>query len=113
MMVGERRREIGILLSMGARRSQIQSIFMLDGLYLGLVGACLGSLLGYLGTVYLEKFGFKLPSDVYFIDHVPVVAQWGDFLAVAAATLVITLAATLVPSREAATLKPMEIIRYT
>lgn len=113
MMVGERRREIGILLSMGARGRQIQGIFMLDGLCLGLIGGAIGSLLGYGGTVYLERFGFKLPSDVYFIDHLPVVAQWSDFLAVAAATLVITLVATLVPSREAATLKPMEIIRYT
>jgi lipoprotein-releasing system permease protein len=113
MMVGERRREIGILLSMGAHRSQIQGVFMLDGLFLGVVGVLVGSLLGWLGTVYLARFGFKLPSDVYFIDHVPVVAQWGDFLSVAGATLLITLAATLVPSHEAARLKPMEIIRYT
>jgi lipoprotein-releasing system permease protein len=113
MMVGERRREIGILLSMGARKGQIQGIFMLDGLFLGVVGVVFGSLLGWLGTIYLEKFGFKLPGDVYFVDHVPVQAQWGDFAAVAAAALLITLLATLLPSREAAGLKPMEIIRYT
>jgi lipoprotein-releasing system permease protein len=69
--------------------------------------------LGYLGAVYLDRFGFKLPGDVYFVDHIPVLAQWEDFLLVAAASLVITLLATLIPSREAATLKPMEIIRYT
>ncbi|MFH1845784.1 MAG: ABC transporter permease [bacterium] len=113
MMVGERRREIGIMLSMGARQGQIQGIFMLDGLYLGVVGAVVGSLLGYLGTVCLDRFGLRLPSDVYFIDHVPVLAQWNDFLIVAGVTILITLGATLVPSWEAARLKPMQIIRNT
>jgi lipoprotein-releasing system permease protein len=113
MMVGERQREIGIMLSMGARRSQVQGIFILDGLTLGLIGTGLGSLLGYLGTVLLRKYGFRLPSDVYFIDHLPVVAQWGDFLLVIAVTIAITLLATLIPSWVAARLKPMEIIRYT
>ncbi len=113
MMVGERRREIGILLSMGAGPGQVQGIFLINGLWLGLLGTAIGSLLGWLGTVYLDRVGLRLPSDVYFLDHVPVVAQWGDFLAVGAAALLITLAATLMPSREAARLKPMEIIRYT
>jgi lipoprotein-releasing system permease protein len=113
MMVGERSREIGILLSMGARRWQIQGIFIWDGLFIGLVGAVFGSVLGYLGTVYLDRFGFKLPGDVYFVDHIPVLAQGNDFLLVALATLAITFLATLLPSREAATLKPMDIIRYT
>jgi len=113
MMVGERRREIGIMLSMGAGRGQIQGIFVLNGLWLGLIGTGLGSLLGWLGTIYLDSYGIKLPGDVYFVDHVPVIAQWSDFLTVAAAALLITLAATLGPSREAAQLKPMDIIRYT
>jgi len=113
MMVGERSREIGILLSMGARPRQIQGIFITNGLCLGAVGTALGSLLGYLGTVYLERFGFKLPGDVYFLDHVPVVAQAGDFLAVAGVAMVITLLSTLFPSWLGSRLKPMEIIRYT
>ena len=113
MMVGERSREIGILLSMGARRNQIQGIFMINGLVLGALGTGIGSLLGFLGTVALDKFGFKLPGDVYFLDHVPVIAQWGDFLAVGLVALVVTLLATVSPSREAAKLEPMEIIRYT
>ncbi len=113
MMVGERRREIGILLSMGARRRQIQTIFLIEGCYVGFWGTALGTLLGWLGTVYLDRIGIRIPGDVYFMDHVPVVAQTGDFLGVAAAALVITLLATLLPSGEAARLRPMDIIRYT
>jgi len=113
MMVGERTREIGILLAMGASRGQIQGIFLLNGLWLGVLGTLLGSLLGWLGTQYLIRYGIPLPGDVYFVDQVPCIAQWSDFLAVAVAALGITLLATLMPSREASRLDPMEIIRYT
>jgi len=113
MMVGERRREIGILLAMGARRRQIQGIFLIDGLAVGALGTVLGSLLGWLGYLYLDRVGIRLPGDVYFVDHVPVIAQASDFLMVAGAALVITLLATWLPSLEASRLRPMEIIRYT
>jgi len=113
MMVGERRREIGIMLSMGARRRQIEGIFVLDGLFVGAVGTALGSLLGYLGFLYLDRVGISVPGDVYFVDHVPVVAQASDFLLVALVAMGITLLATLLPSAEAARLRPMDIIRYT
>jgi len=113
MMVGERAREIGILLAMGARRSQVQGVFVLQGLAIGAGGTALGSLLGWLGYLYLDRVGFRLPGDVYFLDRVPVVAQAGDYLSVAGAALLITLGATFWPSREAARLRPMEIIRWT
>ena len=113
MMVGERRREIGIMLSMGARRRQIQNIFLIDGAIVGGLGLAIGTLLGWLGCLYLEKVGIDLPGDVYFVDRVPVLMQPMDFLVVAATALGITLLATLLPSYEAARLRPMEIIRYT
>jgi lipoprotein-releasing system permease protein len=113
MMVGERRREIGILLSMGARRSQVQNIFLIDGMIVGGLGIVIGSLLGWLACLYLDKVGLSLPGDVYFVDRVPVLLQTADFLMVALAAMVITLLATLLPSYEAARLRPMDIIRYT
>jgi len=113
MMVGERRREIGILLAMGARRAQIRTIFLLDGLAVGALGTALGSLLGWLGVLYLERVGIGLPGNVYIVDHVPVVAQASDFLLVAGMALLITLGATWLPAVEASRLRPMEIIRYT
>ncbi len=113
MMIGERSREIGILMSMGAKRRQILGIFVLEGLFLGCVGMFIGSLLAYLGALYLQKFGFELPGDVYFLDHVPVVVQGTDFLAVGGAAVAISLLFTIIPSWLAARLKPIEIIRYT
>lgn len=113
MMVGERGREVGILLAMGASPGQVQRIFLLNGLWLGFWGTAIGSLLGWLFCFYLVHFGFKIPGDVYIVDRVPCIPQATDFFLVAAMALLITLVSTLVPSREASRLDPMEIIRYT
>ncbi len=113
MMVGERRREIGILLAMGARRGQIMGIFLINGVWLGLVGVFWGSLVGLAGIFYLDHFGVALPGEVYFVDRVPVLLQWGDFGLIAGVTLLMCLGAGLWPSWEASNLKPMDIIRYT
>jgi len=113
MMVGERRREIGILLAMGVRRKQVMGIFLLNGLWLGMVGVFWGSLVGLAGVFFLEKFGIALPGDVYFVETVPVLMQWTDFILIAGVSLLMTLGAGLWPSWEASNLKPMEIIRYT
>ncbi len=113
MMVGERRREIGILLAMGSPRRRIMGIFLLNGFWLGSIGVAAGAALGLTGIWALHTFGFSLPGDVYFVDKVPVLLQWGDFFLIAAVGMAISLLAGLWPSWEASNLKPMEIIRYT
>jgi len=113
MMVGERRREIGILLAMGVRRGQVMGIFLLNGVWLGAVGVFCGSILGLAGIVFLDQHGVKLPGDVYFVEQVPVLLQWSDFALIAVVSLLMSLGAGLWPSWEASNLKPMDIIRYT
>jgi lipoprotein-releasing system permease protein len=113
MLVGERGREVGILLAMGGAPGQIQRIFVYNGLWLGFWGTFLGSLLGWLGCQYLVHFGIPIPGDVYFVDHLPCIPEFWDFTLVALSALALTLLSTLVPSREASLLDPMDIIRYT
>jgi lipoprotein-releasing system permease protein len=113
MLVGERAREIGILLAMGASPGQVKRVFMLNGLWFGLLGTATGSLAGWLVCQYLIHFGIRIPGDVYFVDHVPCIPQVVDFGAVGLAAMLLTLISTLVPSHEASRLDPMDIIRYT
>ena len=113
MMVGERGREVGILLAMGAARTQIQRIFVYNGIWYGFLGTAIGSLLGWLVCMYLVHVGFGIPGDVYFIDHMPCIPEFWDFLAVGLSALALTYVATLLPSYEASRLDPMDIIRYT
>jgi lipoprotein-releasing system permease protein len=113
MMVGERGREVGILLAMGAARTQIQRIFVFNGLWYGAIGTVVGSALGWLLCLYLVNVGIGIPGDVYFVDEVPCIPQVLDFLLVGVAAMVLTYLSTLLPSYEASRLQPMEIIRYT
>lgn len=113
MMVGERRREIGILLAMGVPRNRIMGVFLLTGAWLGLAGAAIGSALGLGFVWFLQAHGIALPGDVYFVETVPAQLQWGDFWLVAGMTMAIAVLAGLWPSWEASNLKPMDIIRYT
>jgi len=113
MIVLEKRKEIGILKSMGSTNASISKIFMLEGLIIGVIGAVLGAGLGYL-LCWIQKT-FKvvsLPPDIYFINSLPIDMRPFDFVLVCLAALVIAFAATLYPARKAVNLSPVEAIRY-
>lgn len=113
MVVMERRKDIAVLLSMGAPRASIRRIFVANGMILGSVGVGVGSL-GGLGLSWLiGHYRFiDLPADVYGIDRLQVRLYPEYFLLVAAVSLVLCYLATLYPARQAARLSPVEVIRY-
>ena len=113
MLVMEKRRDIGILRSLGATAWEVASIFILEGAVIGVVGMALGTA-GGLGVCYLlDRYQFiKLPGDVYFIDTLPIQVQLLDVLAVIGAVLVISVLSTIYPAWKAARLDPVDAIRY-
>jgi len=113
MVVMEKGKDIAILKSMGATNKSIMKIFMLEGIIIGVAGTIIGVIGGYLVCHLLETYHFiKLPSDVYYLDTLPVKIEGGDFLVVALAAITISFLATLYPSWNAARLNPVEAIRY-
>ena len=113
MVVMEKTRDVAILRAMGASGKSIMSIFMLQGLLVGLVGTLVGLASG-LGLCHLlAKYKFiSLPSDVYYISTLPVRIEFWDVCFVALAAVVISFLATLYPSWHASKLNPVEAIRY-
>lgn len=113
MIVIEKAREIAILKSMGATRAGIMKIFMIEGTVIGVVGTVIGITGGYAlcWTLQTTKL-ISLPSDVYYIDHLPVLMDPVEFAVIAASAIIISFAATLYPSWQAARLDPVEALRY-
>jgi len=112
MTVLEKRRDIGVLKTMGATPRFILGVFLVEGMLIGGVGTLVGSALGGLLIFVLARYPFvHLPGDVYFIETLPVRPETGDFVAVILAALALCLVAAWYPAWQASRLDPVVAIR--
>ncbi len=120
MLVADKRGDIAILRTMGARQSQILAAFFWNGALLGGLGTILGTGLGLLVLTYLHEivsfierlFGVRVFSgEVYFLDEIPVNLQMGDVVFVVGFSLLLTLLAALYPAWRAGRLDPVKVLR--
>jgi len=113
MLVLEKRRDIGVLRTMGVTPHGIMRIFLLQGTLVGFIGTALGVLVGWVVSYVLGRYKLlHLPGEIYFIDTLPVKIEWTDFALVALAAVALCFVASLYPAWRAARLAPVESIRY-
>jgi lipoprotein-releasing system permease protein len=111
--VMEKYRDIGVLMSMGARRAQIRRIFMLQGVLIGFVGSVIGLAAGYTLCYYANRYRLvPLDQAVYSMSFVPFEPRWVDGLWIAAAAIAVSFLATIYPARNATRIAPVEVLRY-
>ena len=113
MMVMEKYRDIAVLMSMGARRSQIRKIFMLQGVLIGVVGTAIGLVVGYALCYFANRYHWiKIDEQVYALSYVPFEPRPWDAVWVAGMATLISFLATIYPARNASRLTPTEVLRY-
>ena len=113
MLVMEKTRDIAILRTMGTSSKSIMSIFIFQGLFVGLVGTLLGLISGsFLCHLQARYQLIKLSPDVYYITILPIRMEWLDVVLIALAAIVISFIATIYPSWQASKVNPVEALRY-
>lgn len=113
MMVMVKTRDIGILKALGATKATLRRVFMLQGLFIGLVGTLVGVGGGLVLCWLLSRYHFiELPKAVYPINTLPVQVEPLMVAAVAGAAVLISLLATIYPAKVAGGLDPVSALRY-
>ena len=113
MVVMEKKKDIAILRAMGTSARSIMSIFILQGVFVGIVGTLSGLVSGLGICFILAKYKFiTLPADIYYISALSVQVEFSDVFFVALSAVIICFFATLYPSWRASKLNPVDAIRY-
>jgi lipoprotein-releasing system permease protein len=107
--------QIAIMKAMGVRKSFIRRLFTVQGLFVGLIGAVLGIILGLGGCavfLWAERTWGLFPGEVYKLDFVQLEVRPLDMFLIVLCTMVVCFLATLAPARRGAELQPVEGLRY-
>jgi len=121
MIVFQKTKDIGVLKAVGASGGGVAQIFLAWGSAVGLIGALLGTGLGYLFVRNINPiqdwvdrtFGYRVWSKEYFLfAKIPNEVDWGAALLIAIGAVLAGLVGALLPALRAARMQPVEAIRY-
>jgi lipoprotein-releasing system permease protein len=113
MSVMEKKKDIGILRSMGVNQKSIRKIFMFEGILVGVLGTLMGLCIGILVCYLQIKYNFyPLDSSKYIIDALPVEIRLSDIFAIGAMAMLLAFIAALYPAKRAANTKIIDSIKY-
>jgi len=114
LVVVERRRDIAILNALGATRTSVMLLFIIEGAVVGAIGAAVGVVIGFIACGIGNHFKLiSLPADVYSISNVPLIARPSEMLIAALVAFLLSVLATIYPARAASRMRPVEALRDT
>ncbi len=121
MVVADKSADIAILRTMGASRATIMTVFVTQGITVGVFGTALGAVLGVLLSLNLTRVmqGIESmlnaafsPNDVYMISYLRAELRAEDVVQICISALVVSFLATLYPAYRATRIQPAEVLRY-
>lgn len=121
MLVKNKARDVAILRTMGASRKSISRIFMIVGSTIGIVGTVLGLILALLFVENIQAIQHGIEwltgtslwdPNIRFLAEMPARLRWDETILTAAIALAFSFIATVPPARKAASLDPVEVLRY-
>jgi len=110
MTIYNKMKDIAILKAMGFAGFDVRNIFMIQSMVIGLIGSILGLIIGFLLSSLIAQAPFD-GGDVVSLDHMPVNFAIKYYVIGIVFGVSTTAVAGYMPSRKAAKIDPIEIIR--
>lgn len=112
MTVMNRRKEIALLLSLGATKKEIRKIFFTIGMVIGVFGIIAGVALGFGGVWVITTFEIiSLPKEVYGYTKLPVELSNIDLVSIIAGAFLVVLASSFYPAKKASEVNILSVLR--
>ena len=121
MLVNNKRKDIGILRTLGVTRNQLIKIFIMNGFLIGFIGTILGLLLGLLFCLNINEIksllemllGLDLFSEeIYFFSNLPILIDYYEIFTIISLSLLLSFLATIYPSYKASKVQPISLIKW-
>ncbi len=114
LLVVEKRRDLGVLATLGATGTSLSRIYWWLGASIGAAGTLAGAAAGAAAAWALDRFALvPLPADVYLMTHVPFALHARDLALVVSFSLAAAAAAAAFPARSAGRVGPSEALRLS
>ncbi|MCX7907907.1 MAG: ABC transporter permease [Ignavibacteria bacterium] len=111
MTVIEKKPDIAILLALGSTQKEIESIFKIQGIIIGIISTFVGLIVGLGFTLAQIKYGFiKLNTQKYIISTLPMEISIPTIVAIVLVSIFLTYLATIYPSKKASKIVVAESI---
>ncbi|MGM7446983.1 lipoprotein-releasing ABC transporter permease subunit [Idiomarina sp. ST20R2A10] len=114
MVINDKRHDIAILQTLGLSNGRIRTVFLLQGLYNGVLGSLIGVILGLILSWYLNDILALFGAQIFAgsDEGLPIIINVSQVIITAVAAITLTLVATLYPASQAAHVQPSEALRY-
>ncbi len=111
MIVIQKKKDIGVLISMGMTPKKIKQIFISQGIQIGIIGCGIGGVLGVFTAWLQQQYGLVKLTSSFIIDAYPVSIHALDIALVVGGSLILCLAASWYPATRAAAVEPADAVR--
>ena len=117
LLVLNKQKDIAVLISLGFSKISIQSIFIMQGIIIGIVGISLGVLLGFVLSTYINEIVIAIESffnisliapDVYHLDVVPSIVLISDVYKITIISFLMVLLSSIYPAKKAIDITPSQ-----
>ncbi|MEL7798184.1 MULTISPECIES: lipoprotein-releasing ABC transporter permease subunit [Idiomarina] len=114
MVINDKRHDIAILQTLGLSNGRIRTVFLLQGLYNGVLGSLIGVILGLILSWYLNDILALFGAQIFAgsDEGLPIIINVSQVIITVVAAITLTLVATLYPASQAAHVQPSEALRY-